>query len=54
MSETSANAMERRPANLDALQQALRNLKTKAKRSLSSGEDRPKNIQEPMLVIRGK
>ncbi len=54
MGETPVTTPEQRPANLNALQRALRNLKAKAKPGSLSGDHRPKNIQEPLLVIRGK
>jgi hypothetical protein len=54
MSDTSGNAQEERPANLTALHRQLEELAAETKPSTRSTADRRKDIQGPILVIRGK
>ncbi len=54
MSITSPTAQERRPANLAALYQTLKEMAASTKSSVPTTKERPILDQGPVLVIRGK
>ena len=53
MDETATKVGEQKPANLEALHQELRSMKSRAKRAASAGKNRPRDVQGPAVVIRG-
>jgi hypothetical protein len=54
MSDTSGTVQEKRPANLMALHRQLEEMAARTKATSPSTEDGRKDIQGPVLVIRGK
>jgi hypothetical protein len=54
MSDTPGKVQEERPANLTALHRQLDELAARTEPSSPSVADRRKDIQGPVLVIRGK
>ena len=54
MSDTSGKVPEERPTNLMTLHRQLEELAARTKPSSPSAGDRRKDIQGPVLVIRGK
>jgi hypothetical protein len=54
MSETSAQPKQQLPANVTTLQRQLEEMAARTKPRSDSTADRRKDIQGPVLVIRGK
>jgi hypothetical protein len=54
MSDTPGKVQEERPANLTALHRQLEELAARTKPSSPLTADRWKDIQGPVLVVRGK
>jgi hypothetical protein len=54
MSHTSQQSVDRRPANLAALHNHLKEMATHVKRAVPGDQARLKRIEGPTIVIRGK